>query len=92
MITCANKAHGMGGAYVTRQASLTDDARTLREQVAQAAIYVAGHVDQLIPDTDAYGNVIECGCDVTIHADRMGIATVEVRFDVFPIERGSHGA
>lgn len=24
MITCANKSHGMGGAYVTRQASLTD--------------------------------------------------------------------
>ena len=92
MITCANKAHGMGGAYVTRQASLTDDARTLREQVAQAAIYVAGHVDQLIPDTDAVA-VIKGGCDVTIHVDRIGMATVEVRFDVLPIEMGeSHGA
>lgn len=91
MITCANKAHGMGGAYVTRQASLTDDARTLREQVAQAAIYVAGHVDQLVPDTDAVA-VLEGGCDVTIHADRMGIATVEVRAGYVPVERGSHGA
>ena len=91
MITCANKAHGMGGAYVTRQASLTDDARTLREQIAQAAVYVAGHVDQLIPDTDAV-TVLEGGCDVTIHADRMGIAPVEVRAEYVPIERGSHGA
>ena len=91
MITCANKAHGMGGAYVTRQASLTDDARTLREQVAQAAIYVAGHVDQLVPDTDAVA-VLEGGCDVTSHADRMGIATVEVRAGYVPVERGSHGA
>lgn len=91
MITCANKAHGMGGAYVTRQASLTDDARTLREQVAQAATYVAGHVDQLIPDTDAV-TVLEDGCDVTIHADRMGIATVEVRTEYVPVERRSHGA
>ena len=91
MITCANKAHGMGGAHVTRQASLTDDARTLREQVAQAAVYVAGHVDQLVPDTDAVA-VLDGGCDVTIHADRMGIATVEVRYEYVPIERGSHGA
>ena len=91
MITCANKAHGMGGAHVTRQASLTDDARTLREQVAQAAVYVAGHVDQLVPDTDAVA-VLEGGCDVTIHADRMGIATVEVRAEYVPVERGSHGA
>lgn len=91
MITCANKAHGMGGAYVTRQASLTDDARTLREQIAQAAIYVAGHVDQLIPDTDAVA-VLDGGCDVTIHADHMGIAIVEVRAEYVPIERGSHGA
>lgn len=91
MITCANKAHGMGGAYVTRQASLTDDARTLREQIAQAAVYVAGHVDQLVPDTDAVA-VLDGGCDVTIHADRMGIATVEVRAEYVPIERGSHGA
>lgn len=91
MITCANKAHGMGGAYVTRQASLTDDARTLREQIAQAAVYVAGHVDQLIPDTDAVA-VLDGGCDVTIHADRMGIATVEVRAEYVPVERGSHGA
>ena len=91
MITCANKAHGMGGAYVTRQASLTDDARTLREQIAQAAIYVAGHVDQLVPDTDAVA-VLDGGCDVTIHVDRMGIATVEVRAEYVPIERGSHGA
>lgn len=88
MITCANKAHGMGGAYVTRQASLTDDARTLREQVARAAIYVAGHVDQLIPDTDAV-TVLDGGCDVTIHADRMGISTVEVRAEYVPIERGA---
>lgn len=86
MITCANKAHGMGGAYVTRQASLTDDARTLREQIAQAAVYVAGHVDQLVPDTDAV-TVLEGGCDVTIHADRMGIATVEVRAEYAPVER-----
>lgn len=86
MITCANKAHGMGGAYVTRQASLTDDARTLREQIAQAAVYVAGHVDQLVPDTDAVA-VLDGGCDVTIHADRIGMATVEVRFKVLPIER-----
>lgn len=91
MITCANKAHGMGGAYVTRQASLTDDARTLRDQIAQAAVYVAGHVDQLVPDTDAVA-VLDGGCDVTIHADRMGIATVEVRAEYIPIERGSHGA
>lgn len=91
MITCANKAHGMGGAYVTRQASLTDDARTLREQIAQAAVYVAGHVDQLIPDTDAVA-VLDGSCDVTIHADHMGIATVEVRAEYAPIERGSHGA
>ena len=91
MIACANKAHGTGGAYVTRQASLTDDARTLREQIAQAAVYVAGHVDQLVPDTDAV-TVLEGGCDVTIHADHMGIATVEVRAEYVPVERGSHGA
>lgn len=87
MMNCSNNMHGNGPRHVTRQASL-NDAGTLREQVAKAALYVAGHVDQLLPDSDAVA-VLKGGCDVTIHVDRIGIATVEVRTKCVPMERGA---
>ena len=87
MTGCANMAHGNGPRHVTRRAALNSPGK-LREQVAEAALYVAGHVDQLLPDSDAV-YVLEDGCDVTIHVDRMSIATVEVRTEYVPIERGA---
>lgn len=85
MTGCANMGHGNGGCHVIRRATL-NDVGTLREQVAKAALWVAGHVDQVIPDAGAV-YVLEDGCDVKIHVDRMAIATVEVRAEYVPIER-----
>ena len=87
MITRANSAHGADGAYSRRVATLIDDAATLRAQVAEAAGYVARHVDEIIPDSSST-YVLEDGVDVTIHVDRMGLATVEVRTEILPRERG----